>query len=67
MDLRDIYLNRLESIKICICVNRKHVNEEANTMSEKALLLEKLSYNIETKIDALISEIDEMADNDEQL
>ena len=36
-------------------------------MSEKALLLEKLSYNIETKIDALISEIDEMADNDEQL
>ena len=29
MDLRDIYLNRLESIKICICVNRKHVNEEA--------------------------------------
>ena len=51
--------SKVESIKQCICTNRAHVNQSASTMSEKALLLEKLSYNIETKVDTLISEIDE--------
>lgn len=60
----DIILNRTEGIKSCITTNRKHINETAATMTEKALLLEKLSYNIETKIDALIQELETMADKD---
>lgn len=56
----DIIMNRIEGIKNCICVNRKHVNETADSMSAKSLLLEKLSYNIETKVDALIMELEEM-------
>ena len=56
----DLIMNRIEGLKSCIMTNRRHVNETAETMGEKSLLLEKLSYNLETKVDGIIMELEEM-------
>lgn len=55
----DSIMSRIEGVKSCLLTNRKHINETASTISEKCMLLEKLSYNIESKIDGVISDLEE--------
>jgi hypothetical protein len=59
--LRVVY-EKCVKLKSCADNTRRHINETAATVSEKAFSLEKMSYNLENKVDDLIMYLDELND-----
>jgi hypothetical protein len=59
-------LLKVHKLKDCIATSRKHINESAETVTDKCFMLEKMSYNLDIKIDDIINYIEEMLDKKEQ-
>ena len=59
----EVTLCAIEGLKQCINTNRSHIASIASTMSEKSDLLERLTYNLENKVDLLISDLEAKLDN----